>query len=752
MYVVDTETVQYVGDTVLIQYSTITGDPILHHIFKSSARATLNLLEDICKKGIIAFNLAFDAMHLSQTYNILRVGMEEGVLDPESILSINKYFEVKHNYDVFKYCWKPERNFDAMLYGRKNVFQSTMNRSPIWVRKVPRRLADDLIAELQSRIILPDTYFADKPERTNKWDIVDIEDEDGNILEEICDVRLRFYPSTRLKAIGKCILGYDVLQYEEEIEEIEEKGYLPLNPEYKKVLPKHVAKWHKSKRQQKYASDDIRLTQETLAYLYCQNTGQRFPDSRKERLALPIEEWVTSVIDSDSTDYDLAIQVGNCYWSGYSVDNDTVLKNYEKSLTEEIKNREKINFNSPKQVVEALRERADEFDAALIENSSKDTLKILSSDCEPPLSDFADFILGARKNSKNLNVLKKLHEAGRLHAMFKVVGTKSNRMAGGSMAGKTKGGSVNPQGINKGGGIRDCVTFADAGMILEGGDFSGFEVSIMEAIYKDPRLAEELKSGKKFHAIWGSIMYDKPYEEILEDEELYIICKIAVFAEAYGADVKKLANITGLTPEIVGIKKQKFEELYPEIGKRRSRTNRIYSALKQGENGKIEWHEPMKYIESLLGFRRYFSAEYAIMKSIHELALSLPEEMEDITETVTRGSRVQTMSSAVKSALFGAAFSIQNSIIRAAGNHEIQSVGGELTKRLQARFWKLQPTGCHEYLIKPFNVHDEVDIAMKPELIPSVHKIRDEFVEEYQGMIPLLKMDWESGKTWGEIH
>jgi len=732
-YIFDTETIQFVGDTILIQYEEtnnpqIPGDIVLHEIFNSTVGETLSLIENM--KKVIAFNLGFDTFHIAQTYNILRTGVEEGVLDPESIPPVEDYYYVKHNYNVFSYCWKPERSIDLMLHGRQNVFQSTMSQAPIVVRRVPKMLAPKLI-EFLRQVKVPDIYFAAKPERANDWRIVERDDS-----EELVDIKLSFHPSTSLKSIAKYILGYtDAEGFSESIPPVEEKGYLPLNPAYKQVAHLHIDKWANDSKQREYAENDILYTRELYNYFF----------------SAPPDD-----LELDPVNHELAVQVGNCYWSGYSVDRNLAKRYLSDALNKEAENKEKINFNSPKQVKNYLINFADEFDSALIEDTSKPTLKMLKEECEPPLSEEADFILKARSNSKNLNMLEKFVEAGRLHAMFKVVGTKSNRMSGGSIAGKSKGGSINPQGINKKGGIREIVTFTDIGYLLFGGDFSGYEVSIMEAVYNDPELRRELESGRSFHGVWGSIMFSMPYEEVVSNTDLYNLCKIAVFAEAYGADINKLANITGLSVDDVVRAKAEFNRRFPKIKANRDRLEKEYSAMFTGENGKIEWKEPKDYVESILGFRRYFTVQWKIIRFLYGLARDLPEqfktEFTGLEDKIKRGKRMQTPESAIRSALFSSAFSLQSGVIRAVGNHEIQSPGGQITKGLQAEFWKLQPTGCKKFMIKPFNVHDEIEVSVVPELVPLVDGVRTDYIEKMRKLVPLLAMDWKQGKNWAEVH
>ncbi len=85
-----------------------------------------------------------------------------------------------------------------------------------------------------------------------------------------------------------------------------------------------------------------------------------------------------------------------------------------------------------------------------------------------------------------------------------------------------------------------------------------------------------------------------------------------------------------------------------------------------------------------------------------------------------RPGRIQTAGGAVSSALYGAAFGIQAANMRAAANHEIQSPGGQITKAVQRRIWDLQPTGIHDLVVAPANVHDEIMCVTHPGSVKQV--------------------------------
>jgi intein/homing endonuclease len=170
-----------------------------------------------------------------------------------------------------------------------------------------------------------------------------------------------------------------------------------------------------------------------------------------------------------------------------------------------------------------------------------------------------------------------------------------------------------------------------------------------------------------------------------------------------------------------------------------------------GLGSKVEWHEPADYIESLFGFRRYFTLENRIAKTLFTLAQDPPKDWTRLKLKVTRRDREQTVSGACMSALYGAAFSIQAAAMRAACNHRIQSSGAQVTKKLQRRIWDIQPSGVGDWLVEPLNIHDEVNSVDHQSVVGAVDGVVHETVESFRETVPLIKMIWKKGiKTWAE--
>jgi DNA polymerase I-like protein with 3'-5' exonuclease and polymerase domains len=180
----------------------------------------------------------------------------------------------------------------------------------------------------------------------------------------------------------------------------------------------------------------------------------------------------------------------------------------------------------------------------------------------------------------------------------------------------------------------------------------------------------------------------------------------------------------------------------------------MFCTLQQDpESHRITWSEPAEYIESLFGFRRYFTLENQLAKELFELAQKVPSTWRKLTVRVHRSKHKgeQTAAGATQSALFGAAFSVQNSSKRAAGNHEIQSSGATITKAVQRKVWDFQPSGVGEWKVIPINVHDEIMCPTVPELVDSVKATVDATVESFRPRVPLIKMVWATHlESWAE--
>lgn len=747
MYFVDTETCGLHGVAVLLQYADGDGEVKLWDIWKEPISDTITLIEDIADKGIIGFNLAFDWFHLYKLWTMFSMFPDQDAYPDEVVDQLG---ELEPRARDYSYCLKPRHAFDIMLHARKGPYQNTMDRNDVRVRRVPTAMATKLAQELDSRIPLNDIYFARRKVLSGpKWKVYDIKNEFDEVDPDFKDVVLKFAPSSALKALAVDALGIkqDLITLFTDVEVDHafrpiEYGYAPfakagvIDPRYGRLLPTgpgqwrrtwpdviefHIEHWAYNKFAREYATNDV---------IYTRNLYKFFgsPD----------------VDDNDST---LACMVANCRWRGYAIDKEGI-QNLRVGAIKKSKSAPK----DPTKVKKYIMEKMSDVEKLIITRSTKKQIleEIAESWGDHPAADRAREVLAARAAQKQIEIYDKLLMAGRLHASFVVVGTLSTRMAGSD--------GLNPQGINKTKEVRKQFPLAHKGMILCGGDFDAFEVTLAEAVYNDSKLRDELLKGMKIHALFGKHIFSHmTYEEIWAssgtDNDYYKKSKSGFFALIYGGTIYTLQTRLGVSEEDATEGYNSFERTYKGVAAARMRIFNDFCSMRQpgGIGTKVEWHDPKDYIESFLGFRRYFTLENQIAKVLYDLGNNPPTAWKDLKIKVVRRDREQTMFGATQSACYGAAFAVQAANMRAAGNHIIQSPGAQITKELQGSLWSLQPSGKHKWLVQPLNVHDEVMCPSDPSVAEQTKETVNKHVESFRDRVPLIKMIWKTNlKNWGE--
>jgi len=459
--------------------------------------------------------------------------------------------------------------------------------------------------------------------------------------------------------------------------------------------------------------------------------------------------------------------VGAVRWRGFAIDLDRI-----KKQREEARLKSKKAPIDPGAVKRWFREVLDDDEYKVIElRGTKDVvLEELGGKLDEETQKYTDYwetetgdehpvakraraVRDARAAKKEEELYDKLIQAGRFHASFVVIGTLSTRMSGSD--------GLNPQGIISSKYVRSCFTLADGELPqLDGGDFVSFEVCISAAVYKDKGLENDLKSGKKIHALLAESIYpDVDYDTIMRSKgaksgiDYYTQGKRAVFGLNYGGNAQTLVNKLGVSQEAADQTFQNFYKKYPGVEKNREQIIKSFCSMLQpgGIGTKVIWNEPKDYIESLLGFRRYFTLENQICKALYDLANDPPEEWQKVRVKVVRRDREQTATGACRSALLGAAFALQGNNMRAAANHVIQSTGAGITKEVERTIWDIQPHGVHPWLVAPMNIHDEIMTALNPEISEKVSKVIKDKVAEYKPTIPLIEIDWGRNlKSWAQ--
>ena len=147
----------------------------------------------------------------------------------------------------------------------------------------------------------------------------------------------------------------------------------------------------------------------------------------------------------------------------------------------------------------------------LLGSTKRTVLEELRDSWKGKVSKRAGAVLLARQSKYRLDLINKLKLAGRFHASADIIGALSGRKSG-------SGGDLNSQGIGREIEMRECFPLADRGMVLCGGDFESFEVTITCAVYGDEKMAAIVQSDKKIHAVFGTYFYpDMSYDEIISD-------------------------------------------------------------------------------------------------------------------------------------------------------------------------------------------------------------------------------------------
>lgn len=806
MIYLDFETCGFHGMPVLLQYAIDDGEIYLYELWRNKIKDTIELFNMIAKHkgGVCGFNLTFDWFHFNKFYNVLLLAMKKyensGDWYPDEHIEELACVEKEARDGV---CVKPVKALDLFLHARKGEYQSTLDRKDIRIRRVPRLLARPLADELNKRITFNKLYFARrKTELENPWQIFDIHDQGDTtaVDPDFKDIVLKFAPSSGLKALAVdagLVSESHVLKFSDVAVHAafspEEVGWAPFaealgepgnwRRTWPYVIKYHIDHFGAHEQAREYSRLDIVYTRGLHKFFNYPEAG-----------------------DDDS---ELACAIGAIRWKGFAIDVEGIKAHKAKALKLQetapkapgrVKEwiwpdlspdeQESTKGSTGKVVLEEMCTwkkacpKCIDNDEVGTQPSAHGTVTTCSKcngsgEIMHPAAVKAKMVLDARKAKKETETYDKLLQAGRFHASFKIIGTLSGRMAGAD--------KLNPQGIKSTKEVRGCfpLAFADDMEELCGGDFESFEVVIAVAIYKDPKLEADLntygacpgclgacknkkggpcpecnatgKAKKKIHGLFGEVLYKMTYDEIVQTKgsghDLYTESKRGVFSQLYGGNFKTLMVRLGLTEEVAVNASEGWGNKYKGIKKAQQRIDKMFGTMKQKEGigSKIEWAEPARFIASLLGFRRYYDLENRITKVLFDLAEKPPKEWLNIKVTVRRRDRDQSPSGAVRSALFGAAFQIQAANIRSATNHEIQSTGAGICKRVQRLIWDLQPSGPGAWVVRPLNIHDELMIACKGPTKKIVEKIVRDSVETFKPIIPMIAIDFSTElKTWAD--
>lgn len=771
MTFLDTETCGFEGPPVLIQHAEGDGRVNLHSIWTEPISETLELIESFCAVPIVAFNITFDWFQICKIYTTLRQ-------------LPNHWYPIDHINEVaeaepegrFGPCLKPIKAFDIMLHARKGKYQSTMNRSPIKVRRVPTVLAEAIRDELNVRAPFKDIYFAKAKDKTIRWQIEDVKNDLDEDIPELKNIVLRFRPSSALKALVADALDIDTVLYQDvgvpSKARPVEHGYAPFalaigdrtnwRGAWPDVIRIHIRHWTYNKLAREYATSDVTHLQKLYEFFGC-----------------------PEIDDDDSV---LACMMGAVRWKGFAIDEDKIRHLLERNnklfetspLKKGFSGDSLYKAPAPKIARRYLEQVMTEVERLIIQQSTKAVILeevstwtdadvcdscrgqgciqcdngFVKSTILHPAADRARHILDLRRAASTNVLYSKILSAGRFHAAQDVLGTLSNRASG-------SGGELNSQGIQRSSEVRSCFTLKDDDSVLCGGDFDGSQIAIAVTVYQEKELEKLLLSGKSIHALFGEEAFPpKTHDEILATkgasdlfDDLYTRSKRGVFGLLFGGTDHTLVKRVGIEKEAALIAFNNWLKRFPAWGKARERIYDKFCSMRQprGIGTAVVWKDPEDYIESFYGFRRYFTAENRVVKVLYELSENIPKAWTLYRMRITRRDREQTVAGAIRSAIYAAAFAIQAANMRAAANHEIQSPEATQIKMCQRRIWDVQPYGINEWLVQSLSIHDELFAVTAKSVVQTVETIVNDFIIELKKDFPLMDMTWHINMvSWEE--
>lgn len=711
MLYVDTESVGLTGPTVLIQTAIDNEEPELYHVWDNPVQETLDYIEGICEQNVCLFNASHDSFQLHKLYNILSMVSDRGK-KPHA----GEFREIEQTLPR-KYCLRPPLVHDIYCYLKREKYQWLAGRAPIEIFSVPIQSAEIIRAYLDewTKKNLPPILFARYKNKRQLWTIVENTGEKAKA--GFVNLKLEFAGTLGLKAITEHHFKVPVKKMDMPYYYFpNEWEFAPQLGDWTRKLQQHIFWWRENQHAIQYATEDI----------------------------LWLQKWAKELkLEEETRDIDscLAWMVGGVRHHGMNIDVPGI-QEYLKSITDS-----SIPM-APAQALSYIREVLSPIERLAIKNTKKKTLEAVAKNASnDEARTRANAVLNRRKEQKRIELLEKLIAAGRFFPDFNVVGTLSNRMSGRS--------GINPQGIAKEEAIRKLFTLADPGWTLSGGDFDGQETTIAAKLYNDNALTADLLAGKSIHQLLAAVIAQVDYDDpsIAKGTKNYNSAKGGVFSLIYGAQVPTFSSTIGVSDAAGQKIYDDFGKKYPGVKAARANTFKKFCPMTQpgGQGSKVIWGEPDRFSYSLGGYRRDFFLENAFCKLFFELANNLTKLVGNLPDgkVERKKDRIQTITGATQTAIYGASFRIQQKNMAAAANNEIQATGAEITKRLQYNIYTLQPKGVHEYVVIPINIHDEVLVVNKePEMI---RMLVDLSVKDMKKDIPLLSITWkERLGNWGE--
>ncbi len=350
-----------------------------------------------------------------------------------------------------------------------------------------------------------------------------------------------------------------------------------------------------------------------------------------------------------------------------------------------------FNINSPKQVAEVL------YDRLQIKSGKKKRSRSTSAEILEELAneyEICDFILQHRKFAKlkstytdSLPALISKRD-GRIHTTYNQATTVTGRLS-----------SSNPNLQNipirteEGNKIRNafCSQDKEHNLILSA-DYSQIELRLLAHVSGDEHLIEAFNSDVDVHTLTASKVFGVSIDEVTKDMRRK--AKAVNFGIVYGQSKYGLAKALNISNSQAQDFIDKYFESYPKI--------------KQYMNDKIEFAHENGYVETLLGRRRYLSAELASSN-----------------------------------------FQIREFAQRAAINQPLQGTAADLIKQAMIEVDKqLTLKGLKAKMI--IQVHDELVFELPKEELEELKELVVKGMELSQPLKVPLVVDVNYGESWKE--
>jgi len=434
--------------------------------------------------------------------------------------------------------------------------------------------------------------------------------------------------------------------------------------------------------QANYASEDADFTLQLW---------QKYEPELKEKKLWDLFSNVEMPLLKVLTDMEIAgIHLDTKSLDEYDVELTSKIEDIQNAIYAEVGH--SFNIASPKQLGEVLFEE-------LGYKATKKTKTGYSTDnsvleelavYHPLCNKIIEFRELSKLQSTYVEALPKLvDKEDRIHTSFMQTGTATGRLS-----------STNPNLQNipvrneMGRRIRSAFT-APKGKVYISADYSQIELVVLSHLSGDPAMCKAFNEGTDVHKATASMIYGVGIDEVTP--EMRRTAKTINFGVIYGMGAFSLAKDLGISNTQGRIFIDKYYEQY--------------SSIRKFMDDTISTAEKQKYLETILGRRRYISGIDSSNKMI------------------------------------------KNAADRIAKNTPVQGSAADIVKLAMLSLdKKLRESGSHAKLL--LQVHDELILECpddKTTIDQTIVMVKDCMENAMKLTVP-LKVSVEFGKNWGEFH